>query len=232
MRPHQNSNSRTPEPNSQLRRKPTSPPMRPRPQSLTQTSTRASPGSPAEPPQGPRSPRPRALRRPAPSAPPRRPARLRDTESPRSFRPSPSILSSTPNDLHPRVLPGTPRPHSNPTTDPTRPKPVVHPPLPSATRSQNQEPKSREQGAGTRTPATPRRRPTASTTPHRGPPGGSGGSPPGRALRAIGEGQKAPSIVRRRVATGANHPASRSSAFRRGPGTPAVMLRRGTRASI
>jgi hypothetical protein len=37
---------------------------------------------------------------------------------------------------------------------------------------------------------------------------------------------------RRRVATGANHPASLSSAFRRGPGTPAVVPRRGTRAPI
>src|SRR6202161_3841799 len=37
-------------------------------------------------------------------------------------------------------------------------------------------------------------------------------------------------LGRRRVATGANHPASRSSAFRRGPGTPAVVPRRGTRA--
>ena len=37
---------------------------------------------------------------------------------------------------------------------------------------------------------------------------------------------------RRRVATGANHPASLSSAFRRGPGTPAAVPRRGTRAPI
>ena len=35
---------------------------------------------------------------------------------------------------------------------------------------------------------------------------------------------------RRRVATGANHPASHSSALRRGPGTPAPVPRRGTRA--
>ena len=35
---------------------------------------------------------------------------------------------------------------------------------------------------------------------------------------------------RRRVATGANHPASHSSALRRGPGTPASVPRRGTRA--
>ena len=44
--------------------------------------------------------------------------------------------------------------------------------------------------------------------------------------------KNAASIGRRRVATGANHPASRSSAFRRGPGTPAAALRRGTRAPI
>ena len=53
------------------------------------------------------------------------------------------------------------------------------------------------------------------------PVGGSGGSPPGQILRAPGEGPKGLSIGRRRVATGANHPASQSSAFRRGPGTPA-----------
>src|ERR1022692_4083544 len=37
---------------------------------------------------------------------------------------------------------------------------------------------------------------------------------------------------RRRVATGANHPASHSSALRRGPGTPATVPRRGTRAPV
>src|ERR1017187_9684802 len=37
---------------------------------------------------------------------------------------------------------------------------------------------------------------------------------------------------RRRVATGANHPASHSSALRRGPGTPATVPRRGTRAPL
>ena len=52
--------------------------------------------------------------------------------------------------------------------------------------------------------------------------GGSGGSPPGKILRAVAEaGRRPASIERRRVATGANHPASHSSAFRRGPGTPA-----------
>src|SRR5450755_3532265 len=44
---------------------------------------------------------------------------------------------------------------------------------------------------------------------------------PGKALRAQRERrQRRPSMGRRRVATGANHPASHSSAFRRGPGTP------------
>ena len=58
--------------------------------------------------------------------------------------------------------------------------------------------------------------------PHReGPPGGPGGRPPGKALRARAERRRRrPSMGRRRVATGANHPASHSSAFRRGPGTP------------
>ena len=52
--------------------------------------------------------------------------------------------------------------------------------------------------------------------------GGPGGRPPGKILRAVGAGdRRSPSIERRRVATGANHPASHSSAFRRGPGTPA-----------
>jgi hypothetical protein len=39
-------------------------------------------------------------------------------------------------------------------------------------------------------------------------------------------------LERRRVATGANHPASHSSALRRGPGTPATVPRRGTRAPV
>ena len=56
----------------------------------------------------------------------------------------------------------------------------------------------------------------------RGRPGGLGGLPPGKALRADpARASKTPSIGRRRVATGANHPASHSSALRRGPGTPA-----------
>jgi len=52
--------------------------------------------------------------------------------------------------------------------------------------------------------------------------GGSGGSSPRARTASHGEGaQRAPKLKRRRVATGANHPASQSSAFRRGPGTPA-----------
>jgi hypothetical protein len=51
---------------------------------------------------------------------------------------------------------------------------------------------------------------------------GSGGCPPGKIPRAIAKPtEKSASKGRRRVATGANHPASHSSAFRRGPGTPA-----------
>ncbi len=61
---------------------------------------------------------------------------------------------------------------------------------------------------------------------------GFGGSSPGKARRALRSRPEGDEDGRRRVATGANHPASRSSAVRRGPGTPAVMLRRGTRASI
>ena len=59
----------------------------------------------------------------------------------------------------------------------------------------------------------------------------AGGGGRWRRRRAWGEA-KAPQIGRRRVATGANHPASQSSALRRGPGTPAVVLRRGTRAPV
>jgi len=43
---------------------------------------------------------------------------------------------------------------------------------------------------------------------------------------------EAPEKRRRWVATGANHPASRTSAFRRGPGTLATVPWRGTRAPI
>src|SRR5262249_42189274 len=50
---------------------------------------------------------------------------------------------------------------------------------------------------------------------------GSGGSTPRTSTASRGEGSKSTRIGRRRVATGANHPASQSSAFRRGPGTPA-----------
>jgi hypothetical protein len=58
--------------------------------------------------------------------------------------------------------------------------------------------------------------------------GAPGGSAPREDTTGLGEGaRRAPSsrgcakLGRRRVATGANHPASQSSAFRRGPGTPA-----------
>jgi hypothetical protein len=54
------------------------------------------------------------------------------------------------------------------------------------------------------------------------PSGGSGGRPPGGDCELMRRRPgRAPKIGRRRVATGANHPASQSSAFRRGPGTPA-----------
>src|ERR1039457_3234190 len=51
---------------------------------------------------------------------------------------------------------------------------------------------------------------------------GSGGSSPRENTASRGEAdQGSAKLGRRRVATGANHPASHSSAFRRGPGTPA-----------
>ena len=54
------------------------------------------------------------------------------------------------------------------------------------------------------------------------PSGGPGGRPPGRYCEPRRRRPEGPtSMERRRVATGANHPASHSSAFRRGPGTPA-----------
>jgi hypothetical protein len=59
------------------------------------------------------------------------------------------------------------------------------------------------------------------------------GVAPGQILRAKGElALKPASIERRRVATGANHPASHTSALRRGPGTPASVPQRGTRAPV
>ena len=52
--------------------------------------------------------------------------------------------------------------------------------------------------------------------------GGSGGCPPGADTASRREAaRRAANMERRRVATGANHPASHSSALRRGPGTPA-----------
>jgi len=48
----------------------------------------------------------------------------------------------------------------------------------------------------------------------------------------LAKGRAAGKKDRRRVATGANHPASHSSALRRGPGTPATVPRRGTRAPV
>ncbi len=103
---------------------------------------------------------------------------------------------------------------------------------------------ARPSKAGRASPSgTPARRakPTslyvAKSTPGPGPGSRRGGCPdgarsafpggPGVVLRGEYGGPQAqpaegpPDIERRRVATGANHPASHSSAFRRGPGTPA-----------
>src|ERR1017187_5865979 len=51
--------------------------------------------------------------------------------------------------------------------------------------------------------------------------GGPGGRPPENTASRAEADQRSAKLGRRRVATGANHPASHSSAFRRGPGTPA-----------
>jgi len=59
-----------------------------------------------------------------------------------------------------------------------------------------------------------------------------GSSSRGKREYANQQNESGPKKGRRRVATGANHPASLSSAFRRGPGTPAAVPRRGTRAPI
>src|SRR6185437_6945146 len=107
--------------------------------------------------------------------------------------------------------------------------PVTQPPPPP---TPEKTPASRTPTASTTQKANGERKANGEHHPHRGPPGGPGVAPPEEHCEPLARGRKAPSIVRRRVATGANHPASRSSAFRRGPGTPAVMLRRGTRASI
>ena len=63
----------------------------------------------------------------------------------------------------------------------------------------------------------------AGAAPDRGVPGGR---PPGRTASHSEGAPRAPKIGRRRVATGANHPASQSSAFRRGTRAPVRMLLR------
>jgi hypothetical protein len=103
----------------------------------------------------------------------------------------------------PRVLPGT---HTQ-RTKPSQAKRMSTPLCQTQPKEPGAVPRSRSQP--TREAAHPRSRPSASTTPEangehhpqkangehhppQGAAGGSGGSPPGRALRAIGEGQKSP----------------------------------------
>src|SRR5215472_8135775 len=122
------------------------------------------------------------------------------------------------------------RPVSAPDGDPTHQGPGKPPDafqpritLPEHTNSPRQ-PKPKQTGKpappgrGTKRQSMPGPQPNPTDPPpHRGAPGGR---PPGKNCEPLAR-PKGPSIGRRRVATGANHPASQSSAFRRGPGTPA-----------
>ena len=198
----------------------------PRARSPSRRRSPEHPQNPAEPPQRPGSPRLRAPGTPRPARDLSAPGHPRDTESPRSFRPVALDHDPTPNDLHSSCPPW----YSPQRTQAKPSEASVNPPLPSATKDPRAGSRSRNPS---HPPSPPERKANGEHhPPRRGPPGGPGGRPPEEHCEPLARGRKAPSIGRRRVATGANHPASRSSAFRRGPGTPAVMLRRGTRASI
>ena len=171
------------EPNSQLRRK-AAPACGPcLAETRTQTITRASP----EPPLSLLQTRTRhrllgASTLPQPAA--AGPGRARDTESPRSFGPTPSILNATPNDLHPPYPPRYPPPTPDHDGQP--------PPL--ARRNQEQETRTRKSGAKNKKhepQPPPRRRPTARSPPNSGPPRGVRGASPGRALRAPARARRA-----------------------------------------
>ena len=166
----------------------------------------------------------------------------RDTESPRSFRPIPGDHDPAPNDLHSPCPPW----YLHPTTEAKPSNASVNSPCQAQPGTRTKDPgavtqPTREEGHSEQKPngehhpqkANGEQKANDEHHPPQRAAGGSGGSPPRKSTASHWRrSRKAPSIVRRRVATGANHPASRSSAFRRGPGTPAVMLRRGTRASI
>jgi len=211
----------------------------PRPGPLRRLSERFLGSRPGLPPPGCRRPgrwrrgrtwgpatAPRAARRspggsqapPAPKPPPERPKPPPAVaQSNRQRHPAPGTISTL---KIARAIP----PRSTSTPAPSTRNQT--PPTPQASTSQPAEEQQKMAAAG-------RRWPTARTTYGPEAARGSGGSSPRMSTASHRRGdQRAPSIGRRRVATGANHPASRSSAFRRGPGTPAVMLRRGTRASI
>ena len=204
----------------------------PRARSPSRRRSPEHPQNPAEPPQRPGSPRLRAPGTPRPARDLSAPGHPRDTESPRSFRPVALDHDPTPNDLHSSCPPW----YSPQRTQAKPSEASVNPPLPSATKDPRAGSRSRNPSHPPSPPerkANVEKKANAEHHPLQGATGGSGGSPPRKSTASHWRrGRKAPSIVRRRVATGANHPASRSSAFRRGPGTPAVMLRRGTRASI
>ena len=177
------------EPNSQLRRKPTSALIRPASATPHSDGHQSIPRVPAEPPQRPGSPRPRALgaphsarnlgARPAPVTP--------SHQDPSA--PSPSILSPTPNDLHPpcppRYPPPPPKPHH-------RPKPAeasCQPPL----ANRNQKPEPRDPGPRSRNLSRPQKKANSEHHPRPGAAsGGPGGRPPGSALRALGAGPARP----------------------------------------
>ena len=168
--------------------------------------------------------------------------------SPNHLRTFPQLIASnqkrpTPQPTH-RQPPGhgCPAPAHHPPgrrrPAPARPRPPARPPHVqppgrpcAATRPPHVQPPGRP-CAATRPPHVQppgQRRATSQT---RRPPGGPGVAPRANTASHRRGDRRPPSMGRRRVATGANHPASHSSAFRRGPGTPVTVLRRGTRAPI
>jgi hypothetical protein len=116
-----------------------------------------------------------------------------------------------------RPPPRPPRPMLEPSRQPAKAvqrtaRPPDHPTNPGAQRAQHEAVGGRSgpRGGG----------PVGAQPRAKGDRGARGVSP-GKIPRAIAKRTESPGAKRRRVATGANHPASHSSAFRRGPGTPA-----------
>jgi hypothetical protein len=111
----------------------------------------------------------------------------------------------------------------------------VHPPPAAQVSRTRTAPQQSQDSTGTeelRLPDSARRKPAQQQAGRQSRPHGKGCLPESAASQWQDPPKGRAKTGRRRVATGANHPASRSSAFRRGPGTPAAVPRRGTRAPI